>query len=686
MLIKRKIESFQIFGKKQWLEITQEVTLEVKSSVIIQITPKIQINRQGQSSGNIYNQSNQHSFRSSGGSCSYKMPKIKVSSNEEVFQNLKKILVDLKGNSSLLFSKRKGNYENSQADMSFYQSQLPDIIIVDEKKKKLKEQEQKQIEKSINQFKTLKDLNESLLKLPKHHSHTTNNSPTRQFSKKTIFQSIRESKANLLQRNESIEILNPLLDRKPSQEPTVFHTNNLFQLNYDKSCLEKFYKYKSEMKDKDGFRVSIKSCYDEKLIIFLGEAASFVKIDEITAQYIGGLSVHANNDILEFENLNYQVSWKSLQQPYFKQNSAQDMSYLLRRNGHTSLYYKEKIVIFGGEKGKTIGPSLRDLTNDLLILDPSTNDIFRQTYDRALLYNRMYHQAFIIDDSLFIFGGQTNGSKPLDELIEIDLNTYIYSKQEIENIQLVGAITNHKCCPVFYPSRHHKDSRISMKKLAQEVNWSESEHFIQQEGIYLFGGRNINNETQGKLFVMTITFNNQNKPIKRFIEPLTQGQTPPARYMHSMDYYKQGNLLVIVGGRNDQLHDYQITSLQQSYSQYILDDIWILKLSNLEWQRISPSNQYTELVKPRFNFCSVILGSTLIIAGGIGKDFKLLKDYQEIELDQSKIKKRSQNYVQINKNNNSRLIGGLRNNKEGSESNLSKSKMQKYEDLLKSKK
>ena len=33
-----------------------------------------------------------------GGSCSYRMPVIKVSSKEKAFQNLKQILVELKGN------------------------------------------------------------------------------------------------------------------------------------------------------------------------------------------------------------------------------------------------------------------------------------------------------------------------------------------------------------------------------------------------------------------------------------------------------------------------------------------------------------------------------------------------------------------------------------------------------------
>lgn len=58
---------------------------------------------------------------------------------------------------------------------------------------------------------------------------------------------------------------------------------------------------------------------------------------------------------------------------------------------------------------------------------------------------------------------------------------------------MIGAITNTKCCPIYYPSRNHKDGRLSYNKISQPVNWSESEHFIKQEGIYIFGGRNNEN-------------------------------------------------------------------------------------------------------------------------------------------------------------------------------------------------
>lgn len=60
-------------------------------------------------------------------------------------------------------------------------------------------------------------------------------------------------------------------------------------------------------------------------------------------------------------------------------------------------------------------------------------------------------------------------------------------------------------------------------------------------------------------------------------------------------------------------------------------------MNNLEWQKVTLGGY--EYLKQRFNFASVILGSKLIVAGGIGHDFKMLKDYQEIELDQKKVKR-----------------------------------------------
>lgn len=72
--------------------------------------------------------------------------------------------------------------------------------------------------------------------------------------------------------------------------------------------------------------MNVRTCNDEKLIIYLGEAASFVKMSDTTAQLIGGLGIKPNQDILEFSNKSFKntIDWKSLSNPYMNENSSKD--------------------------------------------------------------------------------------------------------------------------------------------------------------------------------------------------------------------------------------------------------------------------------------------------------------------------------------------------------------------------
>jgi hypothetical protein len=49
----------------------------------------------------------------------------------------------------------------------------------------------------------------------------------------------------------------------------------------------------------------------------------------------------------------------------------------------------------------------------------------------------MYHCGFIIDDTLYSFGGTSNGGKILNEVLEINLETLDTKKIEIVNKDLV---------------------------------------------------------------------------------------------------------------------------------------------------------------------------------------------------------------------------------------------------------
>lgn len=98
--------------------------------------------------------------------CSYNMPKIKVFSNETTFQNMKSILMDVKGGEKI-----KGkSVQRRQGSLTAVPSVVGDIgkVTYEQRLKIIEDIKQKDIEKSILQFKTLKDINQTLLKVQKY--------------------------------------------------------------------------------------------------------------------------------------------------------------------------------------------------------------------------------------------------------------------------------------------------------------------------------------------------------------------------------------------------------------------------------------------------------------------------------------------------------------------------------------
>jgi len=94
--------------------------------------------------------------------------------------------------------------------------------------------------------------------------------------------------------------------------------------------------------------------------------------------------------------------------------------------------------------------------------------------------------------------------------------------------------------------------------------------------------------------------------------------------MHTANYIPKLGLYCVYGGRNDFLPKMQI-----------LNDIFILKLHIMEWVQVSPGGEHLPI--GRANHSSYVNGTELIICGGQGYDFALLKDTCAIELDQGKI-------------------------------------------------
>lgn len=64
------------------------------------------------------------------------------------------------------------------------------------------------------------------------------------------------------------------------------------------------------------------------------------------------------------------------------------------------------------------------------------------------------------------------------------------------------------------------------------------------------------------------------KPLE-WIKPDTHGIPPEPRYNHTMNYYEDGNYLIVHGGRND-----------FSNESFSLNDTFILELHKFDWIRV----------------------------------------------------------------------------------------------------
>lgn len=60
-----------------------------------------------------------------------------------------------------------------------------------------------------------------------------------------------------------------------------------------------------------------------------------------------------------------------------------------------------------------------------------------------------------------------------------------------------------------------------------------------------------------------------------WVKPMVRGKTPRPRYSHTMNYYEEGNFLIVHGGRNDYSSD-----------SFAFNDTHIFDLQKLEWQEI----------------------------------------------------------------------------------------------------
>jgi hypothetical protein len=129
---------------------------------------------------------------------------------------------------------------------------------------------------------------------------------------------------------------------------------------------------------------------------------------------------------------------------------------------------------------------------------------------------------------------------------------------------------------------------------------------IAREGIYIFGGLTKN----GILGSLGVFYKYKTQ---YFYERLaTEGTQPCPRYQHSLSYVESRNLLVVYGGKNEQV-------IQDGHPSSILNDIYVLTLDVLRWIRVEISNGV--VLEPKARHAAGIIGDTLYIFGGVNESY-----------------------------------------------------------------
>ena len=306
----------------------------------------------------------------------------------------------------------------------------------------------------------------------------------------------------------------------------------------------------------------------------------------------------SNQQLWRYNLLTY--NWESLKAP---------TQLMEGRSGHTGIIYKSKLIIFGGR-----------YLNNTTLADVDIYNIDNNTWTLGQLNTSMFlklrrnHVACLVGQQMFIHGGVDEYGEYLDDSYLLNLtNTYRWFKTSILSFGPLPKLGYHSCCLVA-PSDLQKNPKFSIYKFP-ELTLSPINTQIREKGIYLFGGKRSDlKDPSNKMWLLKIG----RKPLE-LSEIKTKGKPPCPRYLCSMNYYEEGNFIIIHGGKTKSLR-----------SENILKDTYLFELLKFQWVRVI-YGCFESIIKPRFSHAGVIYQKKLIIFGGVneqgfnGSNFFLIK-------------------------------------------------------------
>ena len=404
------------------------------------------------------------------------------------------------------------------------------------------------------------------------------------------------------------------LENKNSEKDNNINENNLNTINTD--IIEN--KIESQLKKKNYFKVNGLSSYDfAKGSVFLltgyNQATkvcpesreqfslSYEPVTNCIYLFSGNSCFIGNQQLWRYNLLTF--NWEALNAP----------SQLMEgRSGHTGIIYKSKLIIFGGR-----------YLNNTTLADVDIYNIDNNSWTSPQLNTTMFlklrrnHVACLVGQQMFIHGGVDEYGEYLDDSYLLNLpGIYRWFKASTIAYGQTPKLGYHSCCLVC-PMEIQKNPKFSVYRFPEititSINRINTQ--IKEKGIYFFGGKRSDlKDPSNKLWLLKIG----RKPLE-WTEIKAKGKPPCPRYLCSMNYYENGNFIIIHGGKTKSLRN-----------ENILKDTYLFELFRFEWIRVK-YGCFESLVRPRFSHAAVIYKDKLIIFGGVneqgfnGSNFFLIK-------------------------------------------------------------
>lgn len=306
-----------------------------------------------------------------------------------------------------------------------------------------------------------------------------------------------------------------------------------------------------------------------------------------------------NNSIILFGGLscrlNHTIYTHSLTTNYWNKILTSDIE---PRYGHSALTSGNNIIVFAGGTQPDVSIKGRQCLNTVKILRTSIMQWQLLITHGAVLQTRRYHVAALIGKHMFIHGGLNDKNSVLDDAALLNLERNKWRVLDFQG-DVPGNLAFHTLSPV-YPSENLTNPLINLFNINKIVPYAQSRYNIKEPGLYMFGGLTSDGTPTNILRILRAG----SRPLKWTI-PTVSGLAPSPRYMHSMTYFQDANILVVYGGRTDKAGEVSNVSYE---------DLHILNLESMYWAKVEV---YGNIPDSRSSHGSAGSGSCLYVFGGI---------------------------------------------------------------------